>query len=434
MPATPTVSVCALSMSAAPPPVPRATATTLGRPRRLVEDRHLEAALAQPRRDVRRDLGLAGGARHERRVDRVDRDEVGEQPRSVHRRGQPSLTWLEGRRARRRHERAEHEQLRDAGDEQRQLDLGLRHDPPRLAGLVALLQRGAEQVAVDRDEARQPVAAGARGRSPCTRVRRQSTDQPSRYSGLRMMLGGETGTRSWAGRSMRRRNSGATSLAVSDDGRSASLQLLGLAARLVAAERDRAIEPVLGQLRARRVVDLLEGVVADVRAAALAVRAVGETNRQLVAAERVGRESLRGGRQRARVLIAECPSAAVAGRDREPAARARADGSVAVAHALESRHDLRRGHAIRDESCERRSLDCPPCTPTTCSRRCADQTLVAAAAGHALRRPHAHRPQRSRRLHVHRRGAARDARADAVRAPSSFRCTSPPATRAPTTT
>jgi hypothetical protein len=52
----------------------------------VVEDRHLQAALVQPRGDERGDVRLTGGARHERRVDGVDRDEVGEQPGGVHRR------------------------------------------------------------------------------------------------------------------------------------------------------------------------------------------------------------------------------------------------------------------------------------------------------------------------------------------------------------
>ena len=55
-PATPTVSVWAMSSSAAPPPVPRATPDDVRAPGRLVDDRHLEAALAQPRRDVGGDL------------------------------------------------------------------------------------------------------------------------------------------------------------------------------------------------------------------------------------------------------------------------------------------------------------------------------------------------------------------------------------------
>ena len=54
-------------------------------PARLVDDRHVQAARLCPAGDEGRDLGLARGARYERGVDRVDRDEVGEQPRGVHR-------------------------------------------------------------------------------------------------------------------------------------------------------------------------------------------------------------------------------------------------------------------------------------------------------------------------------------------------------------
>ena len=44
MPSTPTVSMCAFSISAAPPPLPRAVATTLGRPGSRLVELDLEAA------------------------------------------------------------------------------------------------------------------------------------------------------------------------------------------------------------------------------------------------------------------------------------------------------------------------------------------------------------------------------------------------------
>ena len=196
----------------------------------------------------------------------------------------------------------------------RQLDLGLRHDPPRLAGLVALLQRRAEQVAVGRDEAGQPVAARAGTRHRVLGA--AAVDRPA----LAVVGVAQDARRRDRYALLCRALDAAQELGRDVLGRQRARQvgvapLLLFAARLVAAERERAIEPVLGQRGARHVVDLLEGVVADVRAAPLAVRAVGKPDRQLVAAEGVGGEALGGGWQRASVLIAESAPAAIAGRE-----------------------------------------------------------------------------------------------------------------------
>ena len=79
MPSTPTVSMCAHRSSERPPPAPRATATALARPGRDLVDARREAAVREPARREGRDLGLAGAAGHERRVDRVDLDQAGEE-------------------------------------------------------------------------------------------------------------------------------------------------------------------------------------------------------------------------------------------------------------------------------------------------------------------------------------------------------------------
>ena len=216
---------------------------------------------------------------------------------------------------------------------------------------LSLLQRGAEQLAVGRDEAGQPVATGAGAGHGVLRA--ATVDRPAlavvrvaheaRRRDRHALLGraldaAQELRRDVLGR-QRRRQVGVAPLLV-------------VAARLVAAEGDRAIEPVVGQLGTGSVVDLLEGVVADVGAAALAVRAVGEADRQLEATEGVGGDALGSRWQGASVLIAECASAAIAGRDGEPAARARADGSVAVAHASSLGMRFAKVTQIRHERCK----------------------------------------------------------------------------------
>ena len=66
MPATPTVSMCAFSISDLPPPEPRATATTFARFGSKLGERGLETGTLAPLGDEARELELSGAARRRR--------------------------------------------------------------------------------------------------------------------------------------------------------------------------------------------------------------------------------------------------------------------------------------------------------------------------------------------------------------------------------
>ncbi len=77
MPVTPTVSMCAFSMSDFPPPVPRATATTLGLPGpRGLLPADAEAALPEPACHEVCDRPFPASARHEVRIHRIDGNQL----------------------------------------------------------------------------------------------------------------------------------------------------------------------------------------------------------------------------------------------------------------------------------------------------------------------------------------------------------------------
>ena len=83
MPPAPTVSVWALRIRLRPPPVPRAVAITFGAAGRDLVDPHLEAGALQPGGHVRGDRRLSRPAGHQRGVDGVDRDQLGQQGRAL---------------------------------------------------------------------------------------------------------------------------------------------------------------------------------------------------------------------------------------------------------------------------------------------------------------------------------------------------------------
>ena len=80
IPSTPTVSRCPHSSSVRPPPVPRARTTTLGRPGVASSASTSRPCGARPGRDeARRSRASPAPPGDERRVDGVDRDQLGEQ-------------------------------------------------------------------------------------------------------------------------------------------------------------------------------------------------------------------------------------------------------------------------------------------------------------------------------------------------------------------
>ena len=80
MPSTPTVSTWPQSISDRPRPRPSSTPMTFGRPGAASCISTSRPMLPQVRGDRRGDRRFAGRARHERRIDRIDRDEIAQQP------------------------------------------------------------------------------------------------------------------------------------------------------------------------------------------------------------------------------------------------------------------------------------------------------------------------------------------------------------------
>ena len=73
----------AFRRSERPPPLPRATPTTFGRPGAGLVEVDVETGLAEPGGDERGDLRLADAVRHEIGIGRLDRDESTRQLRQV---------------------------------------------------------------------------------------------------------------------------------------------------------------------------------------------------------------------------------------------------------------------------------------------------------------------------------------------------------------